>query len=75
MLEAKEVAEEAVKSSGLSYTIIRPGGLLAAVCSISTHVISFQVVPLNKSNIRMSDHVSRFHLGIAAGVLGVFFYL
>lgn len=30
VLEAKEVAEEAVKSSGLSYTIIRPGGLLAA---------------------------------------------
>jgi len=30
VLEAKEVAEEAVKSSGLDYTIIRPGGLLAA---------------------------------------------
>jgi len=30
VLEAKEVAEEEVKSSGLSYTIIRPGGLLAA---------------------------------------------
>jgi nucleoside-diphosphate-sugar epimerase len=29
VLEAKEVAEEAVKSSGLDYTIIRPGGLLA----------------------------------------------
>lgn len=29
VLEAKEVAEEALKSSGLAYTIIRPGGLLS----------------------------------------------
>lgn len=29
VLEAKEVAEEALKSSGLVYTIIRPGGLLS----------------------------------------------
>lgn len=31
VLEAKEVAEEAIKASGISYTIIRPGGLLSAV--------------------------------------------
>lgn len=31
VLEAKEVAEEAVRGSDVNYTIIRPGGLLSAV--------------------------------------------
>lgn len=35
VLEAKEVAEEAVRGSDMNYTVIRPGGLLSAVRSIS----------------------------------------
>lgn len=35
VLEAKEVAEEAVRGSDINYTIIRPGGLLSAVWCIS----------------------------------------
>jgi hypothetical protein len=37
----EEVAEEAVKSSNLNYTIIRPGGLLSAVMLNSNLCVSF----------------------------------
>ena len=41
VLEAKFGAEEELKSSGLAYTIVRPGGLLNGV--IFNHYFSFLI--------------------------------